>query len=330
MTASTAAEHATKYLEPAKKKRKVLQKKATAADSDDEATIISKRKPKTVSKKPILSKTPAHGVTDRAWDRDCQREQEKFALAASKGKLATGKFMRSFNDIKASSRMSRPHAPTSYYETHEHELPAPQESDRDHVEENITVAQNTGPSLVNIARMSQPAHLQKLQSVEKRQELENKKTYSVQGAFEVQDNNKVQDNKKAQEMHKTQTPSGSANEDGLVKIVDLTKVKFLRTGANGTVTASLQNVLSTPELYPNIEVILGPGGKPAQARVVKLDSEKWAEMLKASKARAQKQRRQAAQQARKVAKQAGGKTTTGRVNKAKTVSAKMRRIMNKY
>jgi ElaB/YqjD/DUF883 family membrane-anchored ribosome-binding protein len=324
VTASTATEHATKDLEPAKKKRKVLQKKATAADSDDEATIISKRKPKTVSKKLILSKKPAHDVTDRAWDRDCQREQEKFALAASKGKLATGKFMRSFNDIKASSRMSRPHAPTSYYETHEHELPAPQESDRDHVEENITFAQNTGPSLVNIARMSQPAHLQKLQSVEKRQELENKKTYAVQGTFEVQDNNK------AQEMHKAPTPSGSANEDSLVKIVDLTKVKFLRTGANGTVTASLQNVLSTPELYPNIEVILGPGGKPAQARVVKLDSEKWAEMLKASKARAQKQRRQAAQQARKVAKQAGGKTTTGRVNKAKTVSAKMRRIMNKY
>ena len=323
MTASTAAEHATKYLEPAKKKRKVLQKKATAADSDDEATIISKRKLKTVSKKPILSKKQAHGATDRAWDRDCQCEQEKFALAASKGKLATGKFMRSFNDIKASSRMSRPHAPTSYYETHEHELPAPQESDRDHVEENITFAQNTGPSLVNIARMSQPAHLQKLQSVEKRQELENKKTYAVQGTFEVQDNNK------AQEMHKTPTPPGSANEDGLVKIVDLTKVKFLRTGANGTVTASLQNVLSTPELYPNIEIILGPGGKPAQARVVKLDSEKWAEMLKASKARAQKQRRQAAQQARKVAKQAGGKTTTGRVNKAKTVSEKMRRIMNK-
>ena len=113
------------------------------------------------------------------------------------------------------------------------------------------------------------------------------------------------------------TPMVIDEKNPNVRTVDLTVIKSLRTGADGMTTASLENIMKAPELYPNIEITCNDAGRPIQARVVTLGPDEWMEMLKASKARARKQRTQATKQARKLALDNGDFFKTTRVTKPK-------------
>lgn len=78
-----------------------------------------------------------------------------------------------------------------------------------------------------------------------------------------------------------------------VMVIDVRVVKWLRTGIDNGVTASLANVQAAPELYPNIELTFDDKGRPIQAREAKLDSVQWATKLKAAKSLVVAQRRKA-------------------------------------
>ena len=277
-------EQTTEHPEPAKKKQKA--RKAAVSEGDTKST--PRRKPKTTSEDEVAPKKP---VIDE-WDRAVKNEQARIAFNASKGKLATGKFRRSFNDSVLASRMNRQQS--------EAVLPAPAQFHQSFVATNHTEARIPAPSQVTVARISQAAHVQKSPNVEKPQEAP-----------------------KSQETQETQSRADTPiDDDPNFKTVDLKKVKFLRTGPNSTVTASVENVIKAPEMYPNIEITYDAAKKPIRARVTKFDSAQWDEMLVASKLRAQKQRKEAAQEARKLTRQANGGTQGGRVTKAVKKTAK--------
>lgn len=262
--------------EPAEKKRKAAQKKKGIAtrkaarrvieeeESEEEIVVISQPKRKVAPKKPVLPKKP---ILDDQDPRE-MREAERIRLNANKGKLAKGKFLKSFRDIMD--------APPRFA----HNYPAPKRT---------TVAPTTSQDVKARGAPAQKPAVRKPTIAKPTIEEEKAEKNAV-----------VDEN------------------DPSVLIVDVTKVKHLRTGVKCAITASLENIMNAPELYPNIEIIYNDVGKPFQARVANYDHNEWEEMLKVSKAKARKQRAEATKQARKLALQNSDFVKTGRVTKPKS------------
>ncbi|KAF1975618.1 hypothetical protein BU23DRAFT_633867 [Bimuria novae-zelandiae CBS 107.79] len=71
-------------------------------------------------------------------------------------------------------------------------------------------------------------------------------------------------------------------ENSALKIIDVRKVKYIRTGANNTVVAKLENIVEAPEMYPNIQLTYDDKGVPLQARTTIFNEEQsqWASSLR--------------------------------------------------